>query len=291
MNVRRVERVAAACALGESPVWSVREQVLYWVDLRAPSLQCYDPSAGTHRHWTMPALIGGVVIAADGRLLVALQSGIHRFAPASGALERIVSCEPASAGNRMNDTKSDRCGRLWTTTMRDFGAAPSGALYRIDADLTVTRLADNLRVPNSLAWSPDDSTLYFADTSDGHLRACDFDRDTGGIGPWRVLVEAGALPGRPDGATVDADGCVWSARYGGGAVVRITPDGRVDRVIRVPATQVAACAFGDADLRTLYITTARQRLSEDALASQPDAGALFAVRLDVTGLPEPACVL
>ena len=291
MKLHRVERVDAACALGESPVWSVREQALYWVDLRAPSLHRFDPGTGAHLEWTMPALIGGVVIAARGGLLVALQSGIHRFEAASGALERVVAPEPESSGNRMNDTKSDRRGRLWTTTMRDLGAVPSGALYRVDADLRIARLAENLRVPNSLAWSPDDSILYFADTSDGRLRAYDFDRDAGEIGAWLVLTEDGALPGRPDGATVDADGCVWSARYGGSAVVRVTPAGRIDRILRVPASQVTACAFGDADLRTLYITTARQRLSEDALALQPEAGALFAVRLVVSGLPEPACLL
>jgi len=141
-------------------------------------------------------------------------------------------------------------------------------------------------VPNALAWSPDDRTLYFADTTDGRLRAYAFDPDEGTLGAMRVLVERDILPGRPDGAAIDADGCLWSARYEGGCVARITPDGRIDRVIAIPATRVTACTLGGADLRTLYVTTARQKLSQAELAAQPHAGALFALRVSAPGLPE-----
>ena len=287
-----VERVFDSLhTLGESPVWSVREQALYWVDVRAPALYRWDAEAPAARTWPLPELIGGVVPARGATLVLALKSGVHRFDPATSVRSLLVAPEAAQAGRRMNDTKADRCGRLWTSTMRDFGAADTGSLYRIDSSLSVEPVLRGLRVPNALAWSPDEGTMYFADTSDGRLRAYDFDRETGRLGRMRVLVEPDVLPGRPDGATVDADGCIWSARYGGGCVARITPSGALDRLIQLPVSQPTSCAFGDPDLRTLYITSARQRLSEAQLEAEPLAGALFAVRFEVGGLPEPECAL
>ena len=287
-----VERILETVhILGESPVWSVREQALYWVDVRAPSLHRWHPGTRAAQAWPMPSLIGAVVLSSRGGVLVALQSGIARFDPGTAALEPLIAPEPASLGNRLNDTKVDRAGRLWTSTMRDFGAAVTGALYRVDEQRFVTRMLDQLRVPNALGWSPDDRTMYFADTRDGRLRAYAFDAATGTLGAMRVLVEAGTVPGNPDGATVDAAGCVWSARYGGGCVVRITPRGEIDRVVALPVTQATSCAFGDADLRTLYVTTAYQKLTDEERRAQPDAGALFALRVDTPGLPEPECSL
>ena len=169
--------------------------------------------------------------------------------------------------------------------MRDYGAARTGSLYRVGPDLAPERILSPVTVPNALCWSPDDRTLYFADTPEGTIRAYAFDADSGRIGAMRLLFEGEA--GKPDGATVDAEGCVWNARYGGGAVLRLTPDGRVDRRIEIPASQVTACAFGGPGLRTLFVTTARQRLTPEQLQRQPLAGSLFAVDAGVQGLPEP----
>ena len=141
--------------------------------------------------------------------------------------------------------------------MRDYGATTTGAAYRVESDRSVTRILWPVTVPNGLVWSPDSRTLYFADTRDERLRAYAFDPASGELGA--ILCEAGVVPGRPDGAAIDADGCVWSARFGGGCVARITPRGDVDRIVPLPVTQVSSCTFGDDDLRTLYITTARQR--------------------------------
>jgi sugar lactone lactonase YvrE len=281
--------VPCSCTLGESPVWSVDEQALYWVDVRAPALFRLDASTGAVSTWTMPSLIGAVVLRAGGGVLVALQSGVHAFDAATGDCTLLVAPEASDVGHRLNDTKPDRRGRLWTSTMRDFGATATGALYRVDADLAARRVLGDLRVPNALCWSPDDRTFYFADTRDGRLRAYAYDDATGALGAMRVLVEDGVLPGRPDGATVDADGCIWNARFAGGIVARITPDGALDRVVALPVPNVTSCAIGGADLRTLYVTTARQGMSEEALAGSPGAGALFAVRLPAPGLAEPAC--
>jgi sugar lactone lactonase YvrE len=273
--------------LGESPMWCPRERVLYWVDIRAPALRRFDPATGAAAQWALPDLCGAVVLAADKRVLLAMRTGVFAFDPAANQLEALVAPEPEALGNRLNDSKCDRRGRLWTGTMRDYGLATTGSLYRVTPDLACERMLSGITVPNALSWSPDERTLYFADTRDGRIRAYAFDPDEGRLGAMRILLESDVLPGKPDGATVDADGCVWNARYRGGCVVRITPQGQVDRIIEVPATQVTACAFGGDDLRTLFITTARQRLTPEELELQPRAGALFSVRLDVCGLPEP----
>jgi sugar lactone lactonase YvrE len=284
----RVERVTDNLdMLGESAIWCSRDAVFYWIDVRAPALHRLDPLTGAPAHWPLPDLCGAVALSQDHRLVLAMRTGVFMFDPAANALELLVAPEPESMGNRLNDSKCDRRGRLWTGSMRDFGAATTGSLYRIDTDLDCVRMLPDITVPNALSWSPDDRTLYFADTPDGRIRAYEFDAGEGRLGSMRVLVDSGALPGKPDGATVDADGCVWNARYEGGCVARITPEGRIDRIIEVPASRVTSCAFGGADLRTLFITTARQKLTREELVAQPLAGSLFAVRLDVGGLAEP----
>ena len=282
-----VERAADGFdILGESPMWCPRERALYWVDIRAPALRRLDPATGAMAQWRLPDLCGAAVLA-DSGVLLAMRTGVFAFDPVSSDLQPLVSPEPESLGNRLNDSKCDRRGRLWTGTMRDYGLATTGSLYCITPDLACARVMSDITVPNALSWSPDDRTMYFADTRDGRIRAFDFDADQGRLGAMRILMEDDVLPGKPDGATVDADGCVWTARYRGGCVARITPQGRVDRIIDIPATQVTACAFGGDDLRTLFVTTARQRLTPEDLEQQPLAGSLFSVRLDVGGLPEP----
>jgi len=276
--------------IGESAVWCSRDAALYWVDIRAPALRRLDHITGRVTSWRVDDLCGAVLLTHDRRVLLAMRRGLFAFDPPRGSLEPLVAPETEALGNRLNDSKCDRQGRIWTGTMRDYGLATTGSLYRVDQDLTCTRVLQDITVPNALCWSPDNRSMYFADSGDGQLRCYDFDPEAGRMLEMRV-VEAPPLPGKPDGATIDADGCIWNARYGGGRVVRITPNGRIDRVIHVPATQVTSCALGGPDLRTLYITTARQRLTPEALHTQPLAGGLFAVRVDVGGLPEPRFAL
>ena len=283
--------VAADCAvasrvratLGESPMWCARRRTLYWVDLRGPTLFALDGS-----QWTLPELVGGVALADDGRLVLAMTSGLFLFDVASATLTPHVACDPPELGNRMNEVKCDRDGRLWAGTMRDYGAATTGSLYRVCRGDAAPVLR-GITIPNGQCWSPDDRTFYFADTTEGSIRAYDF--DGGDLRNPRTFVESGTLPGRPDGATVDANGFLWSARYGGGGVARIDPAGRVERFLKLPVTQVSSVMFGGPDLATLYVTTSRQRMSEDALAREPMAGALLAVDAGVRGLAEPRYTL
>jgi sugar lactone lactonase YvrE len=288
---RGVERATGTLdILGESAIWCGTNNVLYWVDIRAPALRRLDPRTGLVTSWALNDLCGAVILSTDQRLLLAMRTGVFAFDPADEILQPFVMPEPESLNNRLNDSKCDRGGRLWTSTMRDYGLASTGSLYRIGADSSCTRMLGDITVPNSLSWSPDNRLMYFADTPDGQIRAYEFDADEGRLGAMKI-VESGNLPGRPDGATVDSEGCLWSARYQGSCVARITPQGKVDRVVEVPASQVTSCALGGPDLRTLYITTARQKLTPADLGSQPLAGGLFAVSVDVGGLPEPRFAL
>jgi sugar lactone lactonase YvrE len=272
--------------LGESAIWCGIDNVLYWVDIRAPALRRLDPRTGQVTSWNMNDLCGAVILSTDRRLLLAMRLGLFTFDPVDETLQPFVAPEPEALNNRLNDSKCDRGGRIWTGTMRDFGLAPTGSLYRIGADASCTRMLGDITVPNALSWSPDNRQMYFADTPDGQIRAYEFDADDGQLGAMKT-VESGNLPGRPDGATVDSEGCIWSARYQGSCVARITPAGKADRIVELPASQVTSCTLGGPDLRTLYITTARQKLAPAELDSQPHAGGLFAVRVDVGGLPEP----
>jgi sugar lactone lactonase YvrE len=282
-EIRRIGTIADW--LGESPVWCPVEQALYWVDIRAPALRRYDWASGAVESWTMPEEIGSIAVAARGGMLVALTTAVFRFDRASGALTRIADLPGHAADLRCNDGKCDRQGRFWVGTMTITGRAPRGTLYRIDDRGAVAQFG-GITVPNSLAWSPDGRTMYFAESHEYTIWAFPFDPATGAIGPRRVFVRT-APPLVPDGATVDAEGFLWSANYGAARVTRFAPDGRVDRVLALPAAQITSCAFGGPDLGTLFVTSATQNLTPEQRAGQPLAGALFACEPGVRGLPEP----
>ena len=273
-----------ACELGESPVWSVQEQALYWVDIRAPAVHRLS-AAGEQASWAMPGLCAGIALAETGAVL-ALRRGLAWFDPITGRVEPFADVEPASMGNRLNEIKCDRAGRLWVGSMRDYGAATTGSLYRIQPGVSPARMIGDVTVPNSLAWSPDAAVMYFADTAAGAILAYPYDLADGALGTPRAFVPAGELPGKPDGATVDAAGHLWSVRIGAGCIARIGPDGRIDQVIELPVSHPTACVLGGDDMRTLFVTSARQRLSAVALATQPAAGDVLALRVDVPGVPE-----
>lgn len=273
--------------LGESPSWLAREQCLYWIDLRAPALRRLDPASGVVESWAMPDLIGGVVGRRDGGVVAAVRHGLYGFDPETAELAPLASVESGPPENRLNDAKCDPAGRILCGSMWDFGLRTTGGLYSVDAAGAVTQLRAGVTVANAIAFAPDGRTLYFTDTRLGAIEQADYEPATGEVGPWRLFAAAAAAPGRPDGATVDADGYLWNARYQGGCLARFAPDGRLDRLVELPVSQPTSCAFGGSDLRTLYVTTARQKLSAEALAAEPLAGALLALDVGVAGLVEP----
>lgn len=278
--------VPGADTLGESCIWDERARRLWWVDGRGPALRSFDPANGALTRLALSETVGSVAFREDGGMLAALRSGVYRLDPATGATEALARPEASLPDNRFNDGRCDRAGRFWVGTMNDARRAPSGALYRIAADGTCVRQRGDIIVPNSIAWSPDDRTLYFADTYRHVIRAYDFDRDAGTIARERVFADCSGHPGHPDGSCVDTDGGLWNAEYGGWRVVRYDPSGRIDRVIEVPVQNPTCCCFGGDALDVLYITSATQRLTPEELARQPLAGSVFAVRPGAQGLPE-----
>jgi sugar lactone lactonase YvrE len=282
----RVEvAVPRADVLGECPLWNVEEQALYWIDSRAPALYRWR-EGGAVDTWPLPELVGSVAFRKVGGVILAMQAGIHAFDLGSRAMRTLATPEPDRPDNRFNDGRCDRRGRFWVGTMSAVSREPHGSLYRLDPYGPCTRVFNGIIVPNSLAWSPDDRTMYFADTYQSCIWAFDYDIDAGSIANRRVFNDLRGQPGRPDGSAVDAEGCVWNCEYAGSRVVRYTPSGTIDRVIPVPVDNPTCCAFGSRDLRTLFITSARQRLTPEQLATQPLAGSVLAVRTDVGGLPE-----
>jgi L-arabinonolactonase len=276
----------ARAELGEVPIWSTAEAAVYWVDIRAPSLHRFDSSSGTDVSWPMPEAIGAVAFDARGGLLVALASGLYRFAPETGTLTPEAPIEADIPTSRLNDGRCDRQGRFWVGSMDRSTPHTRGALYRYDPDGTLTRLFGEVAVPNGIAFSPDGARLYFWDTPTRALRAFDLDPRTGAIHNERVFAMA-EPPGNPDGAVTDAEGGLWVTHFGGWRLTRYTPDGRIDRTVELPVEQPTACCFGGPDLRTLYVTSARVRLSDAALQRGPLAGGLVAFDTDIPGLPEP----
>jgi len=281
-----IQRIGATSdILGEGPIWDVREQALYWVDIRKPAVQRYDWATRTVKSWSMPEMVGSLAVREKGGLVVALKSQIAFFDLATGALDRIASPEVGREAMRFNDGKCDRQGRFWAGTMNDVTRDPEGTLYRLDPVRGCVSMERGIRIPNSLAWSVDSRTLYFADSPLRTIFSYPFDPATGEIGaPLSfATVEAPAIP---DGATIDAEGCLWSAHYDGWRVVRFMPDGRIDRVIDLPVQRPTSCQFGGPDLRVLFVTTARQKLTPQELATQPLAGALLALDVGVRGVAE-----
>ena len=275
-------------SLGECPVWSVAEQVLYWVDINAPSLNRFDPATGRNAVMPMPESIGCFALRRNGGFVVALRGGFW-LADAAGKLARKVSAAPYDpAHHRFNDGRCDPQGRFLAGSMNEQRDGSTAALVRLDPDFTQTRLIAGMTISNGLAFSPDGGTMYHTDSPTQVIHAYAYDAASGTPGSPRVFARCTQEVGAPDGAAIDSDGCYWIAFYRGGKVVRIAPDGRVRAEFAVPAMCPTMCAFGGRDLRTLYITSARQRCEPEELARLPQSGGLFAMTVDVAGLPEPA---
>lgn len=274
-------------SLGECPVWSVDEQVLYWIDINAPSLNRFDPQTRANLAWPMPSAIGSFALRAQGGFVAALRDGIWLVDRAGRLGDRMAEAPYDLSHHRFNDGRADRSGRFWAGTMNERRDAATGALYCLDRYFTLTPMQDGMTISNGLAWSPDGRTLYHADTPTRTVNAYAFDAASGAMTGKRSFARFAGEDERPDGAAVDSEGCYWSAFYSGGVIVRLSPRGERIAAYPVPARCPTMCAFGGPDLRTLYVTTARQRRESDELARLPQSGGIFAMPVDVAGLPEP----
>ena len=287
--------VAVDCVLdakagtGESAVWDDRERVVWWVDIDVGAVHRFDPADGSDRSWTLPTRIGCLAPREPGGLVTALQGGFAFFDPASGALEKLVDPEADKPDNRFNDGTVDPRGRLVAGTMPLGPRLPVGSMWRFSPDRRVEKLWDDMVVSNGTAFSPDGRIFYWSDSEPSRrtIWSCAYDPDSGACGPRRVFVDTHGRPGRPDGGTIDADGCYWMAGVSGWELVRFTPAGVVDRVIAMPVEKPTKIAFGGKDLDTLYVTSIGPALcTPGTLEQQPLAGGLFALRVPgVQGLP------
>ncbi len=295
--------------LGECPLWCERGQCLWWVDIRTPLLRRWVPATQVLTSWAMPDMIGAIALADDGRVLVALSSRLALFDPHSGAnsdaerltlpttaetvivphasaFETLIEPNFSNLDHRFNDGRCDAQGRLWIGSMNNLSRGPEGRLFRFERSTGLVEVLAGICIPNSLAFSPDGGTLYFADSLRHRIEAFDFDAASGSIGPAWPFATSPA-PAFPDGSCVDEHGYLWNAEFHGARLLRYAPDGRLDRVIALPVRRPTCCTFGGADLATLYITTTCQKMRPADLAAEPLAGALLALRPGVRGLPEP----
>ena len=271
--------------LGEGPVWDVPSQSLIWVDITGRFVHRHWPADGRVASYRTPSPVGSVCLSRSGRFTLALEDGFWMANEAFDDLRPVALVHPADSGLRFNDGKCDPAGRFWAGSMAYSERPGAGALYRLDAGSSVTRVLDGVGISNGLDWSADQRTFYYTDTPTQRVVAFDYDVTSGDLGDRRVLVRIEPEHGAPDGLTVDAEGYLWVALWNGWSVRRYTPDGRLDRVIRLPVAQVTSCAFGGPDLRDLYVTSAAYNLSADDRRAQPLAGSVFRLRPGPIGRP------
>lgn len=272
--------------LGETPLWSADEQVLYWVNCEnQPEIHRWDPVTGVHNLWPMPQRVGGIVLKPQGHLLVILAHGVYDFDTHSSCLS--LRCNsPLPEYVSLHECQSDRQGRLWvgaydhhfTPTNRN---AKEAAFFRLDGH-QLTPVVTGISVANGLAFSPNGTSMYFADSATGRVECLDLDPTTGEVSGRRTFLELQRADGFVDGATVDAQGGYWLAAAGAGALRRYLPDGTLDRVIELPVSNPTKATFGGKNLDTLYVTTTRLQIGPDSAAN----GGLYALCPGERGLAE-----
>jgi sugar lactone lactonase YvrE len=273
-------------------LWDATTQALWWLDIARPArIHRFEPANGQHRIWHSNTLLTAMALRANGTMLMAGEGGLFTFDPATGALTPHCNPETDRPMNRFNDGACDSAGRMWIGTMhqnigprgQDLPILQStGALYRVDARGASQKMFDNVGVSNGPCWSPDDRIFYFSDSMAQIIYAFDFDANTGAISNKRIFSDT-KDHGYPDGATVDAEGCLWSARWDAACILRFTPKGKIDRIVEMPAMRPTCVTFGGKNLDVIYATSSRAHLSPNELAERPLNGGIFCFSPGVKG--------
>jgi D-xylonolactonase len=275
-----------AAELGEGPVWVERDRALWFVDIKKQQIHRYDPANGDKQTWTAPEQVGFVFPAERGGFVAGLQSGLFHFDEANGTFERIVEVEPDLPTNRLNDGVVDPAGRLWFGTMDNGEKAKTGVFYCFAEERLTRTSIDDIAITNGPAVSPDGRLLYVVDTLKGTIDRVEIRHDST-LGDRQGFARIDPKDGHPDGPTIDSEGCVWISLYAGWEAHRYSPAGELIERVRFPVANITKIAFGGDDLRTAYATTARQMLSAETIAKQPQIGDLFEFRVDVPGVQCP----
>lgn len=280
--------VDCRCELGEGPFWHPLQDRLFWFDIVNNTMLSANSSGHIVDRITFKDTVAAAAVIDQTTMAVAQSGALLRYDLDTDTSEVIIEVEADRPHNRTNDSRVHPSGAFWIGTMARQGG-DTGALYHYRTG-KLTRLMDGIGIPNATCFSPDGRIGYFVHNGTDIMK-CALDPETGmPVGDWEPFVSGGA-EGHADGAVIDAEGCMWNARWGAGQVVRFTPDGKLDRVITVPTSRTTCPAFGGKDMKTLYITTARQGMTPDELDKDPIAGSTFAIELDVAGVPEPKLAL
>jgi L-arabinonolactonase len=284
----RIELIVdAKAALGEGPLWDVEEQRLYWIDSLGPAVHVCDAKGGSRRTWHLQEPIGSLALRQGGGAVVSLKSGFHFLDFGTGEVSRIVEPDPGKPRIRMNDGKVDCRGRFIAGYMDTEERDPLCGLFSLGPDLKLRKLDQDIVCSNGPCWSPDARTFYFADTSRKAIYAYDYDPETGTASNRRMFASFEKSRGYPDGATVDAEGFIWSVEVYSGRLIRFAPDGSVDRMVGLPVNSTTSISFGGPDLDIAFITSMARPIA-GVPPSEREAGGLFAVYgLGVRGIPEP----
>jgi sugar lactone lactonase YvrE len=280
---------AQPAQLGECPLWDGRTGHLYWIDIDGQVLHRLDPASGRQTTMATPGRPGSMALTGEpGRLLVAVEHELGHITWGHGRFEAWVALEQADTGNRLNDGRTDRTGRFWVGSMHTDAADDlrTGMLHRVEASGAHVTTRRGVGVSNGLAFSGDGQRMYYADTLEDTVWMYDYDLATGEARNEQVFTDFSELPGRPDGACVDAEGCFWVACVFGSAIARLTPDGTVDRVVEVPVAKPTMPAFGGSGLATLFVTSIGGGGTHDRDPAQPNAGHVLALDVGVVGIAE-----
>ena len=274
------------CVLGEGPLWSPSEGFLWWVDIRRAKLHRHNPKTGNTRRYDLPIHASALALA-DGGLIMIGDREVGRYDTATEHYEKVADINEPE-GFRTNDAGIAPDGSLWFGTMKDDSQLPEGQYYKLTPQLAIERIGlPEVMGTNTMEFSSDGATFFTSDSAEQMILAFDHDPETGALSNRRVFastLEAGCYP---DGSALDVEGYLWNAQWAGSRVVRYAPAGSIDRIIKLPVSRPTSCAFGGPSLQTLYITSARDGLSDAALDRQPMAGSLFAIDVETPGLPVP----
>ena len=266
--------------VGECPIWHPFDKKLYWIDIPEGIIFRYDPETGNHEEFYSGEVIGGFTIQEDGSLLLFLERGAVKILK-DGETSTVIDEIYEELDTRFNDVIADPEGRVFCGTMP--AKDNKARLYRLDTDGSITKILDGIGLSNGMGFTPDRKQMYFTDSPGGKIYLFDYDLETGKIKNQRMFVTVPESEGVPDGMTVDKEGCIWSARWDGGCLIRYKPDGKEDLRIQFPAKKISSVTFGGKDYRDIYVTTAGGDKREE---EGPDAGALFHLNLDIQGVPE-----
>lgn len=279
-------RVNSYDRLGEGPCWDARAGRLYWFDIKRLKLHGFEPESGRTQEWPLPVQSSAAAPREAGGLVLATNQGLALFDPDRGSFHLHHPLQ-APEGFRVNDGKIDVAGRLWWSHMHDEGGREPGKVFCTGPEWTTRVAVDAIHIANAVSCSPDGRTFYLANSAEQTLYAYDLDPGPGELSNRRVFADTKGEDGAPDGAAVDIEGFLWSVQWGAARIVRYAPDGRIDGIVEMPVEQPSSCAFGGPELRTLFVTSAWDGLSDAKRAAQPLAGSLFSFEPGVQGLALP----